>query len=74
MKKDVKSSSLISDIWHVVKKEKKYWIVPLLVLLFGVIGLILLAGSAGPLAPFIYCFISRWRSIACFGISKRFRG
>ncbi len=57
MKKDVEKPSLISDIWHVVKKEKKFWIIPLLLILFGVIGLMLAAGTAGPLAPFIYPFL-----------------
>ncbi len=57
MKKDVEKTSLISDVWHVVKKEKKFWILPLLALLFAVIGAMLLAGTAGPLAPFIYPFL-----------------
>ncbi len=54
VKKDIEKPSLVSDVWFVVKKEKKFWIIPLLVILFVVIGLMLAAGSAGPLAPFIY--------------------
>lgn len=54
MKKDVKKASLLSDVWYVVKKERKFWIIPLLALLFAIVGLMLAAGSAGPLAPFIY--------------------
>ena len=57
MKKDVSKPSLISDVWYVVKKEKKFWIIPLLLILFAVIGMMIAAGSAGPLAPFIYPFI-----------------
>ncbi len=54
VKKDVKKASLLSDVWYVVKKERKFWIIPLLALLFAIVGLMLAAGSAGPLAPFIY--------------------
>ncbi len=54
MKNDIEKTGLVSDIWHVIKKERKYWIIPLLVLLFAIVGLLLAAGSAGPLAPFIY--------------------
>lgn len=57
MKKDAEMPSLISDVWYVVKKEKKFWIIPLLVVLFGVVGLMIAAGTAGPLAPFIYPFL-----------------
>jgi hypothetical protein len=41
----------------VVKRERKFWIIPLLVLLFSIVGLMLAAGTAGPLAPFIYPFL-----------------
>lgn len=57
MKKDAKKPSLLSDVWYVITKERKYWIIPLLVILFVLIGLTLAAGTAGPLAPFIYPFI-----------------
>lgn len=57
MKKDVDKPSLVSDVWHVIKREKKFWMIPLLLILFGVIGLMLAAGTAGPLAPFIYPFL-----------------
>jgi hypothetical protein len=45
--------SFISELWHFMKVRKKFWLLPILlvVLLFG--GLIVLAkGSA--VAPFIY--------------------
>ena len=54
MKKDVEKTRLVSDIWYVVKRERKFWIIPLLLLLFAIVGLMLAAGSAGPLAPLIY--------------------
>ena len=57
MKKDIEKPSLVSDVWFAVKREKKYWIIPLLVILLGMVGLMLAAGTAGPLAPFIYPFL-----------------
>ena len=45
-------SSLLSELWQMVKENKKYWLIPLIVglLIFGV--LIMLGGTA--VAPFIY--------------------
>jgi hypothetical protein len=45
--------SLIGELWEFVKTRKKFWLVPILVvmLLFGLL-LILAPGSA--LAPFLY--------------------
>ena len=45
---------LISDMWFVIKRERKWWLIPLVIILFVVVGLMLLAGSAGPLAPLLY--------------------
>jgi hypothetical protein len=44
--------STLSDLWGYMKENKKWWLLPLLVvlLLFGI--LIILAGTG--LAPFIY--------------------
>lgn len=47
----------MSDVLYVVRRERKWWLVPLLVALFAAAGLMLLAGAAGPLAPFIYPFL-----------------
>lgn len=44
---------LISEIWLMVRTRKKYWLVPVLVMLLLLGGLLVLTqGSA--LAPFIY--------------------
>jgi hypothetical protein len=45
---------LLGDMLFVIKRERKWWLIPLIVVLLVVIGLMLLAGSAGPLAPFLY--------------------
>ena len=57
MKKDVQRSGFLADVWYVIRREKKWWLVPLLVILFAATGLMLIVGGAGPLAPFIYPFL-----------------
>ena len=47
-----KRASILSEFWQFLKYNKKWWLLPIIIvlLLFGV--LVLLAGS--PAAPFIY--------------------
>jgi len=47
-----KRPSLMSELWQFLKYNKKWWLLPIIIvlLLFGV--LVLLAGT--PAAPFIY--------------------
>jgi hypothetical protein len=46
-----------ADILFVARRDKKWWLVPLLFLVL-MLGLIVIAASmAGPLAPFIYPFL-----------------
>ena len=54
VEKPAEKSGLISDFVHFLKHEKKWWLLPLIVILLVVVLLMILAGSAGPLAPFIY--------------------
>jgi hypothetical protein len=45
--------SLIAEIWRYLKVRKKFWLIPVIVVVFLIGGLLLLAqGSA--VAPFIY--------------------
>jgi Family of unknown function (DUF5989) len=45
--------SLLGELWLFMKARKKYWLVPILVVMFVLGGLLILAqGSA--VAPFIY--------------------
>ncbi len=46
--------SFLNDLWYVIKREKKWWLIPLIIVLLGIVGLMILAGSAGPLAPLLY--------------------
>jgi len=44
---------LVSELWRFMKVRKKFWLVPILVVMFLLGGLLVLAkGSA--VAPFIY--------------------
>ncbi|HPD65353.1 MAG TPA: DUF5989 family protein [Bacteroidia bacterium] len=45
--------SFIQELWAFVKKRKKYWLLPLIIvlLLFGIL-IVITSGSA--IAPFIY--------------------
>ena len=45
--------SLIAELWRFMKARKKYWLIPIIVVMFLLGGLLVLAqGSA--IAPFIY--------------------
>jgi hypothetical protein len=45
--------SLVGELWRFMRARKKYWLLPILVVMFLLGGLLILAkGSA--IAPFIY--------------------
>lgn len=46
------SNGFLSDLWYFLKTNKKWWLIPILVV-FLVAGLLVLLSSTG-LAPFIY--------------------
>ncbi|UCF32727.1 MAG: hypothetical protein JSV78_10375 [Phycisphaerales bacterium] len=45
--------SLIKEFFLFIRHEKKYWLVPLIMVLL-VVGAIILFSSSSPLAPFLY--------------------
>jgi|GEM_PF-1876801 len=45
---------LCADILFVAKRDKMWWLLPLIVLLLAMAGLLALATLAGPVAPFLY--------------------
>jgi len=45
--------SIFADLWMFLRIRKKWWLLPLL-LLIVVLGLILVFAQGSPLAPFIY--------------------
>lgn len=44
--------SAIQDFFLFLKENKKWWLIPMLLIVFGLGGILLL--GTGPLAPFIY--------------------
>lgn len=47
-----KSGSFLGDLWYFLKTNKKWWLIPIIVV-FLIAGLLILLSSTG-LAPFIY--------------------
>ncbi len=45
---------LFGDILFVVKRDKKWWLLPLIVLVLILALLLVFSAVVGPLAPFIY--------------------
>ncbi len=45
------------DIVYVAKRDRKWWLLPLVFLLLMLSTLMLIATAAGPIAPFIYPFL-----------------
>lgn len=45
--------SIIRDIWKFMAVRKKWWLLPMVVLI-ALLGLILIFAQGSPLAPFIY--------------------
>ncbi|MDQ3003073.1 MAG: DUF5989 family protein [Fibrobacterota bacterium] len=48
-----KNRSLISDIWGFLKESKAWWLTPIVIMLL-LMGLLIVAGQSGVIAPFIY--------------------
>jgi hypothetical protein len=45
---------LFGDVFFVTKRDRKWWVLPLIFLLLILGGLLAFAAVLGPLAPFIY--------------------
>ena len=45
--------SVIKDYWNFLKERKKWWLLPIIIVLF-LIGLLLVFGAGSAIAPFIY--------------------
>ena len=46
----------LPDLWAFMKREKKWWLIPLVVV-GSLLVLAAILGESSPLAPFIYSFI-----------------
>jgi hypothetical protein len=49
----VARASLVGQIWGYVKAEKKWWLLPIIVMLL-IVGSVLVLAQGSALAPFIY--------------------
>jgi hypothetical protein len=49
----MKNSRVISEFFQFLRQEKKFWLVPIVVV-FLACGLLMVFASSTPLAPFIY--------------------
>lgn len=45
---------LFADMLFVVKRDRKWWLLPLIMLLLILAALLVFSATVGPLAPFIY--------------------
>ena len=52
----VNKFSIIGELWRFMRARKKFWLLPLIVLIV-LLGLLLVFAQASPLAPFIYTII-----------------
>lgn len=48
--------SILGELWAFMRVRKKFWLLPLL-LLIVLLGLLLIFAQSSPLAPFIYTII-----------------
>jgi len=43
----------LKDLWHFLAARKKWWLAPLIIVLF-ILGLLIVLGGTSAIAPFIY--------------------
>jgi hypothetical protein len=48
--------SLFSELWQFMRVRKKWWLLPL-ILLIALLGFLIIFAHGSPLAPFIYTLI-----------------
>ncbi len=45
---------ILTEFWDFIKTRKKFWLVPVIIMLLLVIGIAVFGSAAGGLSPFIY--------------------
>lgn len=45
--------SILKEVWEFIKHKKKYWLIPIIVILL-LIGILLVVTEGSAIAPFIY--------------------
>lgn len=46
--------AILKEIWEFLRERKKWWLIPLVLMMLLLGLLMVIAHGAGPLAPFIY--------------------
>lgn len=44
---------LVAELWAFMKVRKKWWLLPIIIMLF-LVGILIVFGSSSSLSPFIY--------------------
>jgi competence protein ComGC len=44
---------LLSDLWDFIKQRKKFWLLPIIIVLL-LLGVLIVLGQGSAVAPFIY--------------------
>lgn len=50
---EAKSPGLLNEYWDFLTHNKKWWLIPILLVLL-LVGLLVVFGASSPVAPFIY--------------------
>lgn len=53
MEQEVRNKSLFGEIWDYLKMRKRWWLLPLIIIL-GIIAILIVIGQSSSLSPFIY--------------------
>ena len=48
-----KNKSLLAEIWSFMRVRKKWWLLPLILILI-IVGILIVIGESSALSPFIY--------------------
>jgi len=43
----------IKDIWQFLKERKKFWLIPMIIILL-LVGILIVFGGSSSIAPFVY--------------------
>lgn len=46
-------SEFLADLWNFMKQRKKFWLLPVILVLL-LLGVLMVIGGSGAIAPFIY--------------------
>jgi len=49
----MKYMDFLKDLWHYMKERKKFWLIPVIIVLL-ILGILIVIGGGSAIAPFIY--------------------